>query len=211
MGLLKTIGLAILGPLLIYAVLIGHIVCRVFLQTPDAIQVQEWDKSMPKEVKDAVISTRKPLIKDFMDTVGSKMTPEAFAKKYVTDDADWEDPFEKYTGKKEFTNVLKFWQQISQNSEFAIHGEYHSPHEILMDWTITSRLKWLPNYPISVSMRSHILLEQPPKIGSPEKIFRIYEEWRGNKLITEKTTVPFIGKIHQQYRKFFGSFAGSFM
>jgi len=60
---------------------------------------------------------------------------------------------------------------------------------------------------MSIEMRTHILLEPSEvKIGAPEKVFRVYEEWYGNALLTEKTaTPPMIGKVHSMLRKFHGN------
>ena len=60
---------------------------------------------------------------------------------------------------------------------------------------------------MSIGMRTHILLEPSEvKIGGPEKIFRVYEEWNGNPLLTEKTgKPPMLEKLHSMLRKFHGS------
>ena len=66
-------------------------------------------------------------------------------------------------------------------------------------------LSILPNYPIPFPMRSHFLLEPADKPGSSEKVFKIYEEWNGNVQLNEKTVAPaFLGKIHQNLRRFTG-------
>ena len=43
------------------------------------------------------------------------------------------------------------------------------------------------------------------KVGGPEKVFRVYEEWGGNVLLTEKTCQPpMLGKLHSKLRQFTG-------
>ena len=44
----------------------------------------------------------------------------------------------------------------------------------------------LPDFPVTVSMRVHYLLEPPAKAGAPEKLFRCFQEINGNKLLNER-------------------------
>ena len=92
---------------------------------------------------------------------------------------------------------------------YEVHGEHHGPHEVVMDWTITMTMRTFPSYPFSLRMRTHILLEPPSRAGGQEKIFRIYEEWNGNKQLNEKTTFGPLGKVHQKLRRFSGYLAAA--
>ena len=50
------------------------------------------------------------------------------------------------------------------------------------------------------------MMEPPEKLGEPEKIFRIAENWFGNEQLTERNSkIPNLGKIHQSLRRFMGS------
>ena len=67
-------------------------------------------------------------------------------------------------------------------------------------------VSFLPNFPMSMKMRTHIMMEPSEvKVGGPEKVFRIYEEWGFNTLLTEKTCQPpMLGKLHSKLRQFHG-------
>lgn len=154
----------------------------------------------------------------------------------TTEDFEFEDPLEKLIGHEEFSLFCKLFKYMDNSvADFVIHGEHHGPHEIVMDWTAKFQIKALSFFPMEVRMRSHILLEPAASPSGKEKIFRygniitirlhnslyniqviiilynlyffrIYEEWNGNKLLTEKTTFPsFIGKIHSMLRRSTGN------
>ena len=66
---------------------------------------------------------------------------------------------------------------------------------------------FLPFAPLSRRMRTHIMLEPPSpmKPGDLEKVSGIYEEWRGNPLLDEKTcSLALLGKLHIKFRDFNG-------
>ena len=44
----------------------------------------------------------------------------------------------------------------------------------------------LPDFPRTIRLRGHYLLEPPAKAGAPEKLFRYFEEINGNKLLNER-------------------------
>ena len=90
---------------------------------------------------------------------------------------------------------------------FVVHGQHHGPHEIVMDWSPTFVMPWFPDRPMSFRVRTHLLLEAPSQPGEKEKVFRMFEEWGGNKLLSEKTTFFPLGKIHQKLRDFVGLLA----
>jgi len=94
-----------------------------------------------------------------------------------------------------------------EDTAFEVHSEHHGPHEIVMDWTMTVKTSLFPTYPLSLRMRSHILLEPPGKKGEKkEKIFRIFEEWNGNTQLNEQTTlIPVVGKMHRLLRQYTGA------
>ena len=76
MGLLKN---AILGPLIIYWALMGHVMYNTFMRTPtEGVKVQEWPKDTKAEAKDAIIASRKPLIKDMFDILSGKGNVQKF-------------------------------------------------------------------------------------------------------------------------------------
>ena len=77
---------------------------------------------------------------------------------------------------------------------------------IFIDFIFQTTVSFLPNVPMSINMRTHIMLEPSEvKVGGPEKVFRVYEEWGGNVLLTEKTCQPpMLGKLHSKLRQFTG-------
>ena len=125
----------------------------------------------------------------------------------MTDDIEFEDPFGRWTGLDEFTAMLDYIGREVTDMTLTIHGEHHGPHEIVMDWT--QSFGWL-GFRMTFRCYTHILLEPPKKAGDPERIFRYFEEWNGNRLLSEKTVTPsFVGRVHQNLRRFTGYAAAS--
>lgn len=204
MGVAGFICRAILGPILVYLILWIHMVYHIGFKEPNPLSVPSWPAAANAKDKEAIIAARKPVIREFMDFVGGK-NPEFF-KQRATDDIDWEDPFERLTGIVEVDGLARLWTRWVKSADITVHKEHHAPHEIIMDWTIKSTLVFLPSFPTSIRMRSHILMEpSETKVGDPEKVFRVYEEWGGNPLMNEKTLSPtMLGTIHSKLRKFHG-------
>jgi len=198
--------LAVVGPFLVYSAFLGHVVFRHFAETPGPIEVQDFPKDTPKELIDAMIGLRKPLVKDFHSTLKGKISIKDFSAKWLTDDAELEDPFTKFSGRSEFESALylgkTYWNLIG---EPKVIGEYHGTHEILRDVEVTISLKHLPDFPFTLRLRSHFLLEPPSSAGAPEKLFKYFEEVNGNRLLNERTTIGPLGKIHSKLRRYVGS------
>jgi len=203
MGVGRTILLAVVGPLLVYCALLGHVTFRHFVETPGPIEVQDFPKDTPK---DAMIAQRKPLVKDFLDSWKGKLAIKDFSAKWLTDDAEYEDPFCRFSGRTEFEAVLHIGTSAWQVVDLKTLGEYHGTHEILMDQEITIALKMLPDFPVTMRFRGHYLLEPPAKAGAPEKLFRYFEEIGGNRLLNERTTaIGPLGKVHSKLRRYVGT------
>ena len=82
MGLLKN---AILGPIIIYWLLMGHVIYNTFLRTPGAVSVQEWPKDTKPEARDAIIASRKPIIKEIFGLLeGTADVKQFLDKRYVS-------------------------------------------------------------------------------------------------------------------------------
>lgn len=64
MGVGNLIRNAILGPLVIWATLLAIALGWHFLQSPPALSIQDFAASTPKEVKEALIKMRQPLIQE---------------------------------------------------------------------------------------------------------------------------------------------------
>lgn len=97
--------------------------------------------------------------------------PKDFFSNRLTDDFEFEDPTGRYVGQNELAEFYKVILAAVSDLDFDIKGEYHGPHEIVMDWTM--RFKLVPLwFPIELPMRAHILLEPAEQGGKLEKIFR---------------------------------------
>jgi len=205
MGLGRTILLAVVGPFLVYYAFLGHVVYRHWGETAGPIEVQDFPKDTPKELKDAMIAQRKPLVKDFFDAFKGKLPIKDFSSKWLTDDAEYEDPFCRFSGRSEFEALLKIgtsaWKIIGDKTI----SEHHGTHEILLDEEFTMALNVLPDFPMTIRSRIHFLLEPPSSAGGPEKLFRFYEEIGGNKLLNERTTFGPLGKVHSKLRRYVGT------
>ncbi len=262
MGLLRTVLSALLGPVLIYFLLMGHTFHRMLLQEPEPLTVQDFPKGTTQAARDAVVAGRKELLADAMDAFAGKARKD-FVEKWCTEDIEFEDYLTRWKvggarsmiyllgtvtvhctycyilyvqvschrhtmktpirnlncrkistffssqGTEEFGNLLSAASRIVKDLSYDVHGEHHGPHEIVMDWTMTFTTTYLPSYPMSLRMRSRILLEPPSRAGGQERIFRIYEEWNGNKQLNEKTTFGPLGRVHQRLRRFTGYLAAS--
>ena len=75
MGLGRILVNAILGPLVIWGILLGITLGWHFLQTAPALSIQDFPAETPKEVRDAVVKNRKPLIKELMAVLQVKQKP----------------------------------------------------------------------------------------------------------------------------------------
>lgn len=113
-------------------------------------------------------------------------------------------------GREEFGLLLASAGRLVQDLKYDVHSEKHGPHEIVLDWTLTTTTRWAPNTPLPLRMRTHLLLEPPPQPGGRERLFRLFEEWNGNRQLNEKTTWPSaLGRVHQRLRRFTGYMAAS--
>lgn len=209
MGVLGSIFKAILGPVLIYFILIAHVVFQVGFKENEPLQAPEWPAGTNKADKDAVIAARKPILHDFMDFVGGKNGD--FFKKHATEDIVWEDPVERFTGIEEVDGFARVATRWIKSTEFQIHAANHAPHEVVFDWTLTTTLSILPSFPMTLRLRTHILMETSGEkvdgklVPVGGKVFKIFEEWGGNPLLNEKSFSPaIIGKVHSNLRKFAG-------
>ena len=50
------------GPMIIYGILMGHVICRVAFQTPGEIQVEDFPSDISKADKANIIKSRNALI-----------------------------------------------------------------------------------------------------------------------------------------------------
>ena len=138
---------------------------------------------------------------------------------------------QKIVGFSDFNAMVNFLHKVIKHGEVEIHGEHHSTHEIVMDWTITVsqwpifRIKWsvpstdhqlvwlvfqvqhrvMSSIKVPLYLRTHVLLEPPATKGGSEKVFKMFDEWGGNPLMTELNTVPaWLGRTHSKLRLFHG-------
>lgn len=214
MGLKGLIYWAIVGPLLLSLLLLSHTGYRVYVQKPGPITITDFPREIAKADKESIIKSRKGLLEDVMDAFAGKFTggqARKFVKERFTSDGEFEDPWSKFKGSDELYTLVETMHLCMHNIEYDIHGEFHGPHEYIVDWTMVGYTKLFPNFALSIPMRSHFLVEPAAKPGTPEKIFRIYEEWNGNALLNEKTTVSYIGQIQSRFRRFIGMATVSFM
>ena len=89
----------------------------------------------------------------------------------MTDDFEFEDPMGRYIGQAEFVHLSKIIAATVSGLDFNIKGEYHGPHEVIMDWTMNFNMKPF-GFTVNLPMRTHILLEPAEKGAKQEKIFK---------------------------------------
>ncbi len=90
MGLGRVIKWAVLGPLIFYWLLLGHVFCRMWFQHPEPIEIEDFPEAMTREERDKVVMGRKQLIADAKEAIAGNMTTE-FVEKYMTQDGEFED------------------------------------------------------------------------------------------------------------------------
>ena len=111
---------------------------------------------------------------------------------------EFEDPIQKYEGDEEMRLLFDCAGRHIKEIEFDVKDVKHGKNEIVLDWSMNIYLNILPNYPLFMPMRSHLMLDKK------EKVWRMYEEWKGNKQLNEETTISILGKVHEKLRRFVG-------
>jgi len=205
----KLLVWSITGPLLLWAALMLHVIYHHAFSEPAGLPSPQWPSHIKPDMKEAMIANRKFILDDLKAVMSAKLRPAKFMSTRATSDLSWEDPLERFDGASDVAIFLGMCQYL-EGLTFKVHHEVHSAHEILMDWDISFGIKGLSHIPwlkVSIPMRTHLLLEPAEKPGSSERVFRLYEEWGGNVLLTEKSLSwpPYLGLIHQSLRRFTGS------
>ncbi len=95
MGLGRLLFWAIAGPMLMYFFLLGHVFCRMWMQEPEVVKLDDFPKSVSKADVDKIIATRKEMMKDIKEAVAGNVT-RAFVDKHLTKDVEFEDFWMKY-------------------------------------------------------------------------------------------------------------------
>jgi len=210
MALLKKLLLwSITGPFLVWAALMLHVIYHHGFTEPGGLSAPQWPDHIKPDMKEAMIANRKYIIDDLKAVMSGILRPAKFISTRVTADFIWEDPLERFDGASDVGAFLGMCQYLD-GATFKVHHEVHSAHEILLDWEIAFGFKGLSHIPwlkVNIPMRTHLLLEPAEKPGSSERLFKLYEEWGGNVLLTEKSLPmpPYLGLIHQSLRRFTGS------
>ncbi len=99
MGLLRTISMAVLGPLALYGLLLAHVGYRFFLETPPPLEVQEFPRGTSDKEIEAIKAARQPLLRATMDALGGKPAKD-YADKFTADDVEFEDFTAKWAVRK---------------------------------------------------------------------------------------------------------------
>jgi len=192
----------VLGPLILYGLLLGHVAYQVS-KTPKEIIMPTWPVAVSRSDREALIKARKPLVEGLMDMAAAKNVE--FAKKFCTEDIQYEDPLQKISGVKEFDLMTKSMHKFIKHAEFEFYGEHHSLHEIVLDWKVTVTQRVMSQIKLPMYLRTHLLLEPPATKGGTERVFKVIEEWGGNSILNEKNTWPsLLGKTHSKLRQFHG-------
>ncbi len=90
MGFGRVFLLAVLGPLLVYLVLVGHVFCRMWYQKPGPIRIDDWPRGTTREQKDQFKMDRKDLVHNVKEALAGNITSK-FVTEFLTDDAEFED------------------------------------------------------------------------------------------------------------------------
>lgn len=194
MSLLKSIAYAVLGPVLIWTVLMGHLFYYTAFSTPNSVSVED-------PIKDAkVISSRKSIVDDFYSALDGKISDMSqFLKDKMTADVHLEDTIQTFLGRDEFVRMWTWYGKNFACGEFRVEGEHHGRNVIVMEYQAVCRSILAPDFfRIPISFRSHVILKD-------EKVFKYHDEWMKMPLLSEEnSTFKILGTIHRMLRRFNG-------
>jgi len=121
MGLCRIITWAIVGPMIIYAALIGQVAYLMFVEPDNLTAVTPFPSSMNQKDVDAFKSARQPLISTLKKILhGDDKAGKEFIEKYVTKNAEWEDPMQLFVGRDEISSFLKIVPKIIEHAEVTV-------------------------------------------------------------------------------------------
>ena len=102
MGFLELLLLPVLGPIVIYLILLSQVLYRHYAtKDKKPISAPEFPQGTPEQERDDVIASRKQLVQDTLDMFAGKWKAEEFTDRYFTKDAQFEDPWHRLQGKEE--------------------------------------------------------------------------------------------------------------
>ena len=178
----------------------GQTAYRCAVQPASSISVPKWSSSMSKEGRHELLTARLELLEEFKLALAGKSSPEKL-ESILTEDCMFEDVTQKFVNRDEIALfLLHLCPRYVEDIEFEVHSVHHSPHILLLDWTLHIAIKFM-NLQISLPMRTHLYLQVEE---GREQIFKIKEEWWGKEHLSAKTTIGFIGDLHSQLRRFTG-------
>ncbi|XP_040564855.1 uncharacterized protein [Lepeophtheirus salmonis] len=192
MGVIRSLVNVFVATIGVFIYFTAHTIYQVEVATPGAPSLDDWPVSFNKDKIDGIVKSRQPLIAALKE-----FDSKSNWKSIITDDIVFEAPVLSITGANDFILfVEKFTQYKSEFTVVESLGEYHNAQEILLDWNIKWGIEGLRNF--NQHIRFRVFIE------SPNKIFKIVEEWNGNPLLNEKTTNGFLGKFHSKFRMYTG-------
>ncbi len=100
MGVGRLLFWAVAGPTLFYWVLLGHVFCRMWYQTPGPVEIQDFPKGTTKAEIDKIVASRKAIIEAAKEAIAGNITTE-FVNDFMTKDGSFEDVWMLYRVKKE--------------------------------------------------------------------------------------------------------------
>lgn len=199
MGLSRLVTWSVVGPLVLWSVLVGHVVLRLaYVESPPAETLNDLEEDAVEE--------RRVLVKDFQRVL-AKGEPDR-VRRFIEESLDerfvWEDPMERLEGKEEFSDFM-YLSKYVKDIEFDVSSESHSVDETVVDWKLKVFLSFLPDSPFVLPMRTHFVYAQAETSPKNRKLVKIFEEWYGLSHLTRENTRPSIlGHLHEKLRRFFG-------
>ena len=188
------------GPFLFLLAMYGQTAYRCAVQPASPISIPKWPGSTTKEERHELLTSRLELVEEFKLALAGKLSQEKL-ENILTDDCMFEDVTLKFNNRDELAVfLLDLCPRYVEDIEFEVHSVHHSPHIMLLDWTLHITTKMM-NYQVHLPMRTHLYLQEEE---GREQVFRIKEEWWGKEHLTAKTTIGFIGDLHSQLRRFTG-------
>merc|ERR1711893_370503 len=106
-----------------------------------------------------------------------------YADDHIANGFVYEDPMQRFEGKKEFSFMLtQASPKFLHSLEYELLSEHHSKSQSLFDAKLTTRFQIYPSFSLVSPMRTVFTFKQE---GGVEKIVRCEDQWFGNKIIQE--------------------------
>ena len=119
-SLKKLLLWSIMGPLLLWAALMLHVIYHHGFTEPAGLLSPQWPAHIKPDMKEAMIANQKYIIDDLKAVMSGKLRPAKFISTRVTANFIWEDPLERFDGASDVGAFLDMNQYLD-GATFKVH------------------------------------------------------------------------------------------